>query len=194
MTMNRVIGVTAAAGCAALMLAGCGTTHAPGTGPAAPAPKKTAQPSTERIPATAKVVTLSAASGMVAGAKHPGPVTITNAATVKSLASVVNGLPPVPAGIRHCPADLGQAVQMTFAATRNGPALAVVKAPTGGCEGVSVTVHGTPEPSRDGGSSGVARKVLAIAGVNWPGYGGGTSGTHLPAGVNPGGTMQHTGG
>lgn len=152
-----------------------------------------ARPLSERIPAAAKVVTLSAASGMVAGARHPSPVTITNAATVKRLESLVNGLPLFPPGIRSCPAGLGQAVQMTFAAVKNGPPLAVVKASTGGCDGVSVTVNGKQQPSLDG-TAGVAGKALSIAGVHWPGYGDGAGGTHLPSGVNPGGPMRHGGG
>lgn len=149
------------------------------------------KPSSERIPATARVVTFSVAPGMVAGAKHPAPVTITNAAAVKRLEALINGLPVYPPGIRSCPADLGQSVQLTFAAAKNEPPLAVVKVPSGGCEGVSVTVNGKQQPSLDG-TDGVAGKALAIAGVNWPGYG--SAGNHLPSGVNPGGTMQHAGG
>lgn len=149
-----------------------------------------AKPSSERIPATARVVTFSVAPGMVAGAKHPAPVTITNAAAVKRLEALVNGLPLYPPGLRSCPADLGQSVQLTFAAAKNGPPLAVVKVPSGGCEGVGVTVNGKQQPSLDGG--GVAGKALAIAGLNWPGYG--SAGHHPPSGVNPGGTMQQVGG
>lgn len=149
------------------------------------------KPASERIPATAKVVTFSGASGMVAGAKHPSPVTITSAAEVKRLESLVDGLPLLPPGVRSCPADLGQSVQMTFSATKGGAPLAVVTAPASGCQGVHVTVGGQSQPVLDGGG-GAAAQALSIAGVNWPGYGSGTA--HLPSGVNPGGPMSHAAG
>lgn len=201
--MSRVIGVAAAAGCAALMLAGCATasTATPNsqktyqgpkpTGPVLPRPGSPVRQSSrasERIPASARVVTLSGSSGMVASVKPPAPVTITSAATVQRLAALVNGLPPYPAGLRSCPAAFGRSVQLEFAGARGGPALAVVTVPSSGCESVHVTVDGKLQPGLDG-SKGAAGKALSIAGVNWPGYG--APAAHLPGGsVNPGGIMQ----
>lgn len=150
-----------------------------------------AKPLSERIPATARAVTFSSAPGMIAGAKHPAPVTITNAATVKRLESLVNGLPLAPPGLRSCPADLGQSVEMTFSAAKGGSPLAVVTAPASGCQSMHVTVNGRPQPALDGGG-GAASQALSIARVNWPGYGSG--GKRLPSGVNPGGVMRHSGG
>lgn len=150
------------------------------------------KPLTERIPDSARVVTFSASTGMVAGAKHPSPVTITKAATVQRLESLVNGLPLLPPGLRSCPADLGRSIQLTFSATQGGTPLAVANIPSSGCQGVQVTVQGKAQPVLDGGG-GAAAQALSIAGVNWPGYGSGAGGSHLPSGVNPGGTMQHGG-
>ena len=145
-----------------------------------------AKPASERIPAAAKVVTISPASSLVAGAKVPSPVTITNATTVRRIAALIDGLPLFPPGAYSCPADLGRSVQMTFAAVKGGPPLAVATATVAGCQGVRVIIGGKPQPTLSG-TAGAVRQVLAIAGLNWSGYAGGN---HPPGGVNPGGVMK----
>lgn len=147
------------------------------------------KPSTERIPATARVVTISPASSLVAGSKVPSPVTVANAVLVRRLASLIDGLPLSPPGAYSCPADYGRSVQMTFSAVRGGTPLAVVTAAGTGCEGVRVIVGGKPQPTLSG--AGAAGQVLSIAGLHWPGYTGG--GRMMPGGggpVNPGGPMR----
>jgi hypothetical protein len=186
--MNRVIGVTALAGCAAFLIAGCGTTHAtPGaSGPSdpvttgSPAPK----PTSERVPPAATVLTVAARPGLVTGAKSPAPVTITDPATVRRVVSVVDGLRVFPRGLMNCPADTGRAVQMTFRSGAGGPVLASVAAGMTGCQGVSLSVDGQPRTSLAGGGS-LAREVLAITGLHWTGYssGGGAAGAPTPGGV-----------
>jgi hypothetical protein len=147
-----------------------------------------AKPASERIPAGAKQVTISAISGPIVGAKVPAPVTITNAATVQRIASLVDGLPIFPPGVYSCPADLGRAVQMTFRATAGGPPLAVVTAGLASCQGVGFTVGGQRQPALADGAS-LARQVLAITGLRWTGYGGGAL---MPGtAITPGGVMQH---
>lgn len=149
-----------------------------------------AKPSSERIPAAANVVTVSPASMLVAGAKAPSPVTITNAATVRRIAALVDGLPLLPPGTVNCPADYGRSVQMTFSAGRGGPPLAVVTAAISGCQGVRVMVGGKAQPTLSG--TGAARQVLSIAGLRWSGYAGG--GRTMPGGGMPGGGRTMPGG
>lgn len=151
------------------------------------------KPASERVPAAAKVVTISATPGPMVGAKVPAPATITNAATVRRIASLIDGLPLFPPGRYSCPAELGRAVQMTFRARAGGPPLGVVTAPLTGCQGVRFIVGGKSQPPLAGGAD-VARQVLAISGLHWSGYGGGQmppGGATNPGGaVNPGGVMR----
>lgn len=146
-----------------------------------------AKPAAERIPAAAKVVTVSPAPALVAGARMPSTVTITNAATVQRIASLIDGLPVFPPGSYSCPAGLDRSVEMTFKATPGGSPLAVVTAAVTGCQGVRVIIGGHTQPMLAGGAD-TARQVLSIAGTHWSGYGGAN---HLPGDVNPGGPMQH---
>jgi hypothetical protein len=147
-----------------------------------------AKPASEQVPAAAKVVTISATPGPIVGAKVPAPVTISNVATVRRIASLVDGLPVFPPGRYSCPADLAKAVRMTFRASAGGPPLAVVTAGLTGCQGVNVFVGGTPQPALADGAA-LARQVLDTTGLRWTGYGGGPP---MPGGaITPGGVMQH---
>jgi hypothetical protein len=148
-----------------------------------------AKAASERIPAGAKMVTISAISGPIVGAKVPAPVTITNVTTVRRIASLVDGLPVFPPGVYSCPADLGRAVQMTFRSTAGGPPLAVVTAGLSSCQGVGFTIGGMRQPALADGAA-LARQVLAITGLRWTGYGGGAL---MPGtAITPGGVMQHS--
>lgn len=156
-----------------------------------------AKPASERIPASAKAVTISASPGVIRDGKVPAPVTITSAATVEKIASLVEGLPVFPPGRYSCPADIGKAVQMTFRGSATGPALAVVTADLTGCQAVSFTVGGKKQPGLSGGAS-AAQQVLAASGLHWNGYstgvarpgGGGSTNPSSGGAVNPGGVMQ----
>jgi hypothetical protein len=147
-----------------------------------------AKPVSEQVLPAAKVVTISAAPGLIVGAKMPAPVTISNAATVQRIGSLVDGLPVFPSGRYNCPADVAKGVRMTFRASAGGSPVAVVTAGLTGCQGVNVIVGGKPQPSLANGAA-AARQVLSIAGLRWTGYGGGSP---MPGGaITPGGTMQH---
>ncbi len=130
-----------------------------------------AKPAAERIPPDAKVLTVAAQPG-------PGPqqarkrlvdppVMITDPATVARIAALVDGLPLFPPGVFSCPADFGGGTRLTFSASRNGPALAVVTVRDSGCAGVSLVVGGRSLPALSGGRD-LQRQVLAIAGIRWP--------------------------
>ncbi|MBO0803201.1 MAG: hypothetical protein J2P25_09025, partial [Nocardiopsaceae bacterium] len=169
-----------------------------------------AKPASERVPSAAKVVTISVNSTRVANSKVPAPKTITNAATVRRIAALVDGLHPSLPGAYSCPADFGDEVQMLFRASAGGRPLATVSAAVDGCQGVSFTAGGKSEPTLAGGGT-LAKKVLAAAGLHWSGYtggppmpGGSGASTHgggassgsgaspggAGGGVNPGGVMQ----
>jgi hypothetical protein len=147
----------------------------------------------EQVPSSVTAVTVSARTGPVAGAKAPTPVTITNQATVRKLASIVNGLALAPQGLMHCPVSMDRAVQMTFRDGAAGPAAATVTAGLSGCQGVTFYADGKAQPVLAGGGT-VAQQVLSITGLHWTGYtpGGAINpgGTERSSGVNPGGTMD----
>jgi hypothetical protein len=133
-----------------------------------------AKPAIERIPSAARMVTITAIPGLDVTGRTPAPVTITSAAAVRRIASLIDGLPVSPPGTYSCPMDTGRALRMTFRTTAGGPVLAVAAADLDGCGGVDLTVGGATQPGLSDGSS-LAQQVLAIAGLHWPGYAAGGS-------------------
>jgi hypothetical protein len=127
-----------------------------------------ARPASERIPASAKVVTITPVRGIgpVTGAR---PVTITDPATVARIAAVIDSLPVFPPGSYNCGMDQGRGMRLTFRAAAGGPMLAVIQGDYGGCGTVSVTINGRPMPAL-GAALTMQQQVLAIAGVQWPGF------------------------
>jgi hypothetical protein len=140
-----------------------------------------AKPASERVPATAKAVTIAAVSGPPTDTRVPGPVTITAAATVDRLAALVNKLPLYPPGQFSCPRDVGRAVRLTFTARPGGPALAVVTASIGGCGTVAFELGGQSLPALSGGP-GLASDTLSVARLHWSGYESGGGGRIQPVG------------
>jgi hypothetical protein len=128
-----------------------------------------AKPATEQIPSAARLVTITAIPGLDATGRTPAPVTITSAAAVRRIASLIDGLPVFPPGTYSCPADTGRALRLTFRATARGPALAVANIALDGCAIVSLTVGGATGPGL-AGWNGAGSQVLAIAGLHWAGY------------------------
>jgi hypothetical protein len=128
----------------------------------------------ERIPAAAKVVTITEIPGASAGPVRPvshfyPPATVTDGATVTKIAEVVDGLPLMPPGVFSCPADNGQGLRLTFRATRGGPVLADVTAATNGCGTVGLVIGGKRMPALWDGAV-MTQRVLRLAGLHWPGY------------------------
>jgi len=124
-----------------------------------------ARPAGEKIPASAKVVTISELYGSPGAT--PAPATITRAAVAGKLAALVNGLPlstaPMPA---PCPSGMGPVLELTFRATAAGRPLAVAQGP-GGCATLSLTVAGKEWPLL-GLPGSFSTQVLQIAGLRWP--------------------------
>jgi hypothetical protein len=146
----------------------------------------------ERIPAQARVVTITAipgagpgsgsgsvmapgggtATGAGAGqvlSSPPRPVTVTDPATVAKIAAVVDGLPLMPPGVFSCPFSNGEGLKLTFRATESGPVLAQVISQNNGCGTVTLTIGGKQMPALWGGGS-MDKQVLKLAGINWAGY------------------------
>ena len=96
----------------------------------------------------------------------PAPVTITDLATVRKLAAVIEGLPlsTIPADT-PCPFSLHRFLSMTFRARPGGPALAIAQTDQE-CDGVTLTVRGEQqsplqnEPALD-------PQILKLAGLPW---------------------------
>ncbi len=124
------------------------------------------RPAGERVPATARAVTIAEVSGSP-GAKAPAPATIVKTSVVGRLAALVNGLPvstfPPDA---PCPMRPGLILRLTFRATAGGRPLAVAQGPIG-CGTLALTVAGKEWPQL-GLPGPFSTQVLRIAGLRWP--------------------------
>lgn len=122
-----------------------------------------ARPATERVPATARVVTITQTSGYP-GSKPPPPVTVTRPATVAAIVAYVNGL-PLSTAPRDAPCPSAAVdFRLDFRARPGGPLLAVAGGPVG-CDILNFTVAGRPQPPLDG--STFNRQVTVLAGLHW---------------------------
>jgi len=127
------------------------------------------KPADERIPAAAKVVTITPIAGYQPLPAGDRPVTVTDPAKVAKIAAAVDGLPLFPPGDFSCPTDFGRSMLLTFRATRSGPALAEVTSQAGGCGAVTVTIKGKTMPILWHGPQ-LEQQVKGIAGISWPGF------------------------
>jgi hypothetical protein len=132
---------------------------------------------TETLPAGISAVTLTLRPDMNVHNIPPKPVTVTDAAKVRELIALINGLPTFPAGSYSCPEDGGARLVLTFSAhvgatvgaTASAPATATATVSLEGCEGVDLVIGGAQQPglgSPDGGRQ-VAGQALKIAGLSW---------------------------
>jgi hypothetical protein len=127
-----------------------------------------ARPSSEKVPAAAKAVTVSMNLGLNQGGKKPPrPVTITDQAAVRKLTALINGLALFPPGIFNCPADFGGSLVLTFLAGPGTPPLAVATAQLSGCGGVDLTIGGKSEPALAGPGTDGGPQILSAAGLSW---------------------------
>lgn len=121
-----------------------------------------ARPATERVPATARVVTVTQTSGY---AGHPpAPVTITSSATVAALIAYVNAL-PVSTAAKDVPCPSASVeLRLDFRARPGGPLLAVMGGPSA-CDILNVTVGGRAMVPLAGYTFNA--QVLRLAGLHW---------------------------
>lgn len=123
----------------------------------------------ETLPAGVSAVTLTLGPDMNVHNSPPKPVTVTDAAKVRELVALINGLPTFPAGSYSCPEDGGARLVLTFSAHAGAPASAAATVSLEGCEGVDLVIGGARQPglgSPDGGRQ-VAAQALKIVGLSW---------------------------
>jgi hypothetical protein len=126
-----------------------------------------------QIPAAARTVTIAELSnGEMVGPggpiaqRLPAPVTITDAATVRALATLIDGLqlstipPDTP-----CPDTIGPFLSLTFRARSGGPALATVQTDQP-CYGVTLTVRGEQQPTLENEPT-LDGRILKLAALTW---------------------------
>jgi hypothetical protein len=107
----------------------------------------TARPSWERVPANARVVTITVDEP---GGRSSRTLTVTGA-PVRRIIKLVNALGAAQPGAINCPADRGPLVSLVFRHAKSGPALATVVADGSGCGGVSFELGQRPAPPLTGG-------------------------------------------
>ena len=128
------------------------------------------RPASSLIPSSATTVTLAEQTdGQIVGRpaqKLPVPVTITDPATVRKIAAIVDALPlsTLPPDI-PCPATIGPYLSLTFRARAGGPALATVE--TGQqCVSVALTIGGVQQPAL-ADQAGLNGRLVKAAGLTW---------------------------
>jgi hypothetical protein len=125
------------------------------------------RPASDRVPAAARVVTITQLPSLDPHvSRPPAPITITDLAVVRRLASVVDSLQLSTIGsAASCPSALGGGIQLTFLARTAGPLLAVAQGPAA-CGTVQFSVDGKPQPALQITDSFIPQ-VLNLAGLNW---------------------------
>jgi hypothetical protein len=122
------------------------------------------------IPSSARAVTIAELSdgGPVGRPARPlpAPVTITDPATVRRLAALIDGLPlsTIPPDT-PCPATLGHFLSLTFRARPGGPALSVAETDQS-CDGVSLAVGGEQQPALQDEPT-LDGQILRLAALSW---------------------------
>jgi hypothetical protein len=130
------------------------------------------RPAASLIPSTAQVVTIAeSATGGTTGpgstaARRPAPVTITDPATVRRLAALIDGLPlsTIPPDT-PCPFAPGPVLSLTFRVRTGGAALATVQTDQP-CDGVALTVRGKQQPTLENEPT-LGSRILSLAGLRW---------------------------
>jgi hypothetical protein len=118
----------------------------------------------EKVPATAKVVTISLLSPLAGNGKVPPPVTITDPAVTARVAAVINGL-KVYTGLTECMTSPPVRVKLVFSATPGGPPLAVAQNTSDSCPFSDLTVGASRTRLFFDGTT--VRQVSAVAGLHW---------------------------
>jgi len=125
------------------------------------------RPASERVPPTARVVTITQLPSLDPHARHPhAPVTIADPAVVRRLAALIDNLQLSTIGPdASCPASLGGGIRLTFRARAGGPPLAVAQGPAP-CGTVQFSVGGKQQPALQLTDSFIPQ-ILKLAGLHW---------------------------
>lgn len=139
----------------------------------------------ERVPGSVTSVTITpvrVGGPIIAGS--PTVVTMSSAAEVRKIATLINDLPMYAANVsRACPAPVLEGVRLVFRDGTSGPALATATADTYQCGTVSLTI-GSHALIVLGNAAQFVRELDSVAHLS-AGFSTGSSGT-----VNPGGPMK----
>jgi hypothetical protein len=113
----------------------------------------TPRPAAERVPASARLVTVSISpTELPDGHRSPARrIVVTDRAKVSRLIAAVNALPASQPGVTACPLDDGSTLTLAFRLRRHGPEIAFVDAAASGCGSVDLTLHGHSQPALGGG-------------------------------------------
>ncbi len=134
------------------------------------------RPAGSLIPSAARTVTIAELSGGgpadpadpagPAAQRLPAPVTITDPATVRGLAALIDGLPlsTIPPDA-PCPFSLGPFLSLTFRARSGGPAVAIVQTDQP-CGEVTLTVRGEQQPALQN-EPALDGRILKLAALSW---------------------------
>ena len=122
------------------------------------------RPASSLVPSAARVLTITQLASSLPGARRPpAPVTITDPAVTRRIASLINGLLVFPLEYASCPAFMGGGLQLTFRARSGGPALAVANT-DGVCHEVWLTIGGKQQPGLTDPAS-LDAQIRKIAGL-----------------------------
>jgi hypothetical protein len=134
------------------------------------------RPAGSLIPPAARTVTIAESSnggttglagpGGRAAGRLPGPVTITDPATVRRLGALIDGLPlsTIPPDT-PCPFAPGPFLRLTFRARAGGPPVAIVQTDQS-CGGVTLTVGSRPQPALQN-EPALDGQILKLAALSW---------------------------
>jgi hypothetical protein len=127
---------------------------------------RTPRPPAERVPAGAKVVTITAEPMDGTAVPQGSPATITDPATVARIASLIDGL--YRGGQPCAPLPMPDRIELTFRATQGGPPLATADADFRGCRQVRFSVPGASSlPLLAEVNDRLVPAILATAGLHW---------------------------
>ena len=122
----------------------------------------------QQVPATAKAVTITVVSESRPDKHVPGPVTITDRATVAALAALVNGLPISPFNgnvFISCPAAIDVSLRLTFRASPGGAGLASVRTDMA-CGVADFNAPGVANLNLTE-KSALSARIVKLAGLDW---------------------------
>jgi hypothetical protein len=124
------------------------------------------------IPTAARAVTIAQSSNGPSGLagptaeRLPAPVTITDPATVRRLAALIDGLPvSTIAPDAPCAFSFGPFLSLTFRARSGSPALAIVQTDQS-CDGVTLTVRGKQQPTLQNEPT-LDSRILKLTALSW---------------------------
>jgi hypothetical protein len=125
------------------------------------------RPGPDRVPAAARVVTITQLPSLNPHARRPpAPVTITALAVVRRLAALVGSLQLSTIGPdASCPAVGLGGIRLTFRARAGGPPLAVAQGPAA-CGTVQFSAGGKRQPALQITDSFIPQ-ILKVAGLHW---------------------------